>query len=183
MKNTIILLGFLLAAILMTACRQEKATSRDVKTKDSLQTVLRQDSIAMMKEDSIDKEQTICTFIQQMYNLKRYNDDKFLYDHCTERLIIELHHIYAEEYSGNERALAGWVFRSSEQDGKGYSHIIDVKPMGKHWYRYEFYDMGNHAINEIKAFMKSNKIYMDSIRPIYDQAQAHGKPLSITKQQ
>lgn len=55
--------------------------------------------------------------------------------------------------------------------------------MGNHWYRYEFYDMGNHAINEIKAFMKSNKIYMDSIRPIYDQAQAHGKPLSITKQQ
>lgn len=78
MKNTIILLGFLLAAILMTACRQEKATSRDVKTKDSLQTVLRQDSIAMMKEDSIDKEQTICTFIKQMYNRKRYNDDKFL---------------------------------------------------------------------------------------------------------
>lgn len=183
MRNKVIILGFLLTAILTTACRQEKATNRDAKTKDSLQTVFRQDSIAMVKEDSIDKVQTICTFIKQMYNRGLYNKGSFLHQHCTERFIIELHYIYAQEYDGNERALAEWVFRSSVQDGKGKSRIVEVKPVGNDWYRYEFYDMGNHAINELKAYMKDNKIYMDSIRPVYDQAQAHGKPFPFTKQQ
>ena len=182
MRNRFIILGFLLAAILTTACKQEKAPQKDSKTSDSLQAVLRQDSIAMVKENSIDKEQTICTFIKQMFNRRLYNNDAFLHQHCTERFVIELHYIYAQKYEGKERALAGWVFRSSVQDGKGKSRIIDVKPMGDNWYRYEFYDMGNHAINDIKAYMKSNRVYMDSIRPIYDQTRAHGKPFPFTKQ-
>lgn len=157
----------------MMACRQEKTTNRSAEINDSMRIVLRQDSINLAKEDSVDKEQTICTFIKRLYHRELYNNDSFLLRHCTERFIIDAH---------KEQAVIGKVFRSSMQNDNSKPHIVNVSPIGNNWFRYELYDRGRHAENEIKVYMKSNRIYIDSIRHKYDEAQAHGKPRSFTKQ-
>lgn len=165
---------------LLISCGGGQSVKVDIKSiKDSIEQVIADsiafaDSIAkiesMAKADSIARvdsialDNTIIKFITDMYNKTKFVDDTFLESHCSSKMLSILRDEYdldCEE--GN--CYGVWLFRSGAQDGPNdRTEIISVKPLGNHWYRYDFYDMGNRANNTIKVIEKNGKIIIDDIK-------------------
>ena len=114
----------------------------------------------------------IVDFIVDMYENQRYNDYAFLEAHCTKRLLKYLREQY--EYDGE--GYAGWLFRTSSQDGKPGSQndkdkVIDITRDGEYWYYYEFTDGGWRGKNKVYIYFdEDGNIMMDAVERIYDEA-------------
>lgn len=102
--------------------------------------------------------------ITDMYNNKRYEDDRYLKKHVTNKLLKKLKAEF--DYDCDEGdCYANWLFRSGMQDGPSEKYgIISVQPLGNGWYKYSFYDMGNKASNRIKIIEKNGQLMFDDIR-------------------
>lgn len=119
------------------------------------------DSIANSKKQH---EATVIDFITDMYNDYKYDDETFIKEHCTPKMIQYLRDAYEYDcYEGD--CLATWEFRSGVQDGPNDMHfIVSVTPLDDNWYRYIFYDCGCKASNVIRIIDEDGKLMIDGIR-------------------
>lgn len=118
----------------------------------------------------LEVDPVINDFIVDMYENHRYFDEDFLKEHCTERLLQFLKDNY--DYDGE--GYAGWLFRTSSQDGKpGAEGTLDkvtsVTIDEEGWYHYVFTDAGWHGENKVKAFVENGKVMMDQLETVYDE--------------
>ena len=92
-------------------------------------------------------------YIKKFYLERLFDDEKYLYSHCSPKLIKKLRDAY---YEGDE-GLATWSFASGDQEGPNYRHeIVNVESEGNNWYRYDFYDMGIKGSHRVKLLLNSN---------------------------
>ena len=169
MKTNIIIVIVLAVLPTLFSCNST-STKKIVEDADStfnssdsyVDSIARADSMAVA--DSIAKDNAIIEFITDMYNNGKYNDDEFLETHCSSKMLNILTEAFEYDCEGGD-CYAGWIFRSMNQDGPNErTEIISVKPLGEHWYKYDFYDMGNRADNTIKVIKENGKFIIDDIR-------------------
>lgn len=159
--------GLLLTAICTASCKQEKIASVSPMESDSARIAQRQDSIILAKEDSVDKEQSICGYLQQVIIKRLYEHDGFLRLHGTDNLIIALHDSYVKNFGDtNDQALAFWVFGRFGTKLNGKRCKVAVKAQGKDWYRYTFSTENDSVVKEVKANIVNNQVKIDSFRII-----------------
>lgn len=109
------------------------------------------------------REDKAITFITDMYNNKKYEDENFLMSHCSEEVLKKLRDDY--EYDDGDGGLASWDFRSGEQDGPNDKHqIISVTQDGNGWYMYEFYDMGIRGSHSIKIVANGDDFMIEGLK-------------------
>lgn len=122
-------------------------------------------------DEALEGDPAIQSFIIDMYENQRYNDEAFLKAHCTEHLLKYLRDQY--EYDGE--GYAGWLFRTSSQDGKPGSEnvrdqIISIAKDNDGWYHYQFFDGGWRGENKVNLWVGSDgKVMMDGIERVYDE--------------
>ena len=121
----------------------EKARQDSIRIADSIKQVEERaaaEAEAKRVNDSIARDSAVIAFITDMYNTRKFEDNKFLERHCGEKLMRKLQEDF--DYDGYE-GLASWDFRSVAQDGPNNVHkVTAVIPEGDGWYKYEFIDMG-----------------------------------------
>lgn len=111
--------------------------------------------------DSVTQANAIIDFITDFYNNRKFEDETFLEQHCSERLLKKLRNDY--EYEGG--GLATWDFRSDAQDGPNERHeIISIEPQGDNWYLYKFYDMGIKGSHEICVIQNDEDYVIDELK-------------------
>lgn len=158
--NRITKIAIILAMGATISC-SHKANKAEQEAADS---IAHADSIAKLEADSINNDKKIVNLIKRMYNDKLYMDKAFLKKYCTDKLIKEM-----KERALEGEELDGTIFRSSAQDGSGDKYgIISVTPIGNHWFKYAFYDMGDVYSNKVKVIMDGKKIKFDKIEHIDD---------------
>ena len=121
--------------------------------------VLSSIKISAQSNNKITSENTIKSFITQMYNEGLYEDYAFLQKHCSLELLKKLQAAYPYDTDGV--AYATWLFRSGMQDAKPESDekttMLDIKNKGD-WYTYTALDMGWKFTNSIKVIIKDSMI-------------------------
>lgn len=121
--------------------------------------VLSSIKISAQSNNKITSENTIKSFITQMYNAGLYEDYAFLQKHCSLELLKKLQAAYPYDTDGV--AYATWLFRSGMQDVKPESDekttMLDIKNKGD-WYTYTALDMGWKFTNSIKVIIKDSMI-------------------------
>jgi hypothetical protein len=108
-------------------------------------------------------------FITTMYNKSLYEDEDFLRENCTRKMLKKL----ADNYDYEGEGLACWLFRTSTNDGGGADNgIINVgrEDDNNFWWRYEFNDGIYRGINRIKILVIDDKIWIDDVERVYDEA-------------
>ena len=115
-------------------------------------------------EDQTTSEDTIKSFLTNMYNDKLYEDYDFLQKHCSDELLKKLQDAYT--YDSDGPAYATWLFRSGLQDdmpgSDGKTMILNIKVDGN-WYVYTALDMGWKVTNRIKVISKDGKIIIEDM--------------------
>lgn len=141
-----------------------KANKAEQEAADSLALA---DSIAKLEADSINNDQKVVSLIKRMYNDKLYMDKSFLKKYCTDKLIKKMKEL------GYESMELNWsIFASEAQDGSGDKHsIINVTPLGNHWFKYTFYDMGDVYSNKVRIVMDGSNIKFDEIKHLDEDKQ------------
>lgn len=123
-------------------------------------------------DEALEGDPVIRQFITDMYENQRYYDDDFLEQHCTDVLLKYLKDQY--EYDGE--GYAGWLFRTSSQDGKPGSEgvrdkVLSIIKDNAGWYHYKFTDGGWRGENKVHAYIEDGKVMMDDVERIYDEAE------------
>lgn len=169
MKNILSIITFFIGLCFVTGCGPSKAEVEAQRRADSIRIA---DSIRVLDSiriadstrvaDSIAHDQKIIQFITNMYNHEKYNDDGFLHEHCTSKMIKVLRDNYDYECDEGD-CLAGWIFRSDSDDAYDMNKygIISVTPIGNNWYQYVFYDRPHKASRSIKVIDVNGKIMID----------------------
>ncbi len=115
-------------------------------------------------EDQTTSEDTIKSFLTNMYNDKLYEDYDFLQKHCSDELLKKLQDAYT--YDSDGPAYATWLFRSGLQDdmpgSDGKTMMLDIKADGD-WYIYTALDMGWKVTNRIKVTSKDSKMIIEDM--------------------
>lgn len=147
-----------------------------ITTEDYTQVIKRKISYFNDNDDEdenadADDDETIKDFITEMYENQMYYDEDFLEEHCTKKLLKYLKDNY--EYDGE--GYAGWLFRTSAQDGKPDAEptpdeVIKVWSDGDGWYNYQFTDGGWSGENRVKCTVENGKVMMSELQRVYDEA-------------
>ena len=142
----------------------EKASQDSIRVTDSIQQAeekAAEEAEAMRVNDSIAHDSAVIAFITDMYNTTKYENYKFLKQHCSDKLMRKLRADY--DYEGD--GLAVWDFRSEAQDGPSDVHkVTAVTPLGDGWYKYEFIDMGVKGFHKLRISGTPDKFIMEELK-------------------
>lgn len=163
MKSRIITFAVILAMGATISC-SHKANKAEQEAADS---IAHADSIAKLEADSINNDKEVISLIKRMYNNKLYMDKSFLKKYCTDKLIKQMRD------NGYDTMELNWsIFASEAQDGSGDKHsIISVTPLGDHWFKYTFYDMGDVYSNKARVVKSGSNFKFDEIKHLDKQNQ------------
>ncbi len=161
--NRITIFAIILAMGATISC-SHKASKAELEAADSIAHV---DSIAKLEADSVNNDKKIISLIKRMYNDKLYMDKSFLKKYCTDKLIKRMKDL------GYESMELNWsIFASEAQDGSGDKYgIISITPLGDHWFKYTFYEMGDVYSNKVKIVMDGSNIKFDEIKHLDEAKQ------------
>jgi hypothetical protein len=170
MKKTIIFAWVLCAMPIVFSCGPnkaelaEKARQDSIRVADSIKQVEEKaaaEAEAMRVNDSIAHDSAVIAFITDMYNTTKYEDYKFLKQHCSDKLMRKLRADY--DYEGD--GLAVWDFRSGAQDGPSDVHkVTAVTPEGGGWYKYDFIDMGVKGFHKLRISGTPDNFIMEDLK-------------------
>lgn len=122
---------------------------------------------------ALQREQQASQFITDMYNNSRYEDYGFLKAHCTPSMLQLLADNFDYDCDDGD-CYAGWMFRTEAQDGKGdgeQAHgVVAVGDVGEGWYEYIFFDEGFRGVTRLKLLFDGDKIMIDGLQKVYDEA-------------
>ncbi len=110
-------------------------------------------------------ETEIKDFITDMYNKQKFEDYRFLEQHCSISLLKKLEQ--AHDYDCYEDVCyAVWSFRSGVQDCVTYAcetKILSITPKGDGWFTYEFLDMGKQGRRDILIRDVNGKFIIENL--------------------
>lgn len=110
------------------------------------------------------EEAEVHSFIRDMYNNRRYDDDTFLHYHCSPKMISKLRDGYDYDCDTGD-CLAGWMFRSGAQDGLNNEYgIIEIKTLEGNWYSYTATDYGTRFTHKIKVVKSGSDFIIDDLK-------------------
>lgn len=171
MKFLLIFVSVSLLLASTTSCDNGKnandKNATDEVTEENVENEVKDDASAQNAED----DALIRDFITNMYEQARYNEEDFLKAHCTAKMLQYLKDQY--EYDGE--GYAGWLFRTSSQDGKpgvedATSKVLSITKDDEGWYHYTFTDGGWHGENKVKVHVENGEVMVDELKSVYDEA-------------
>lgn len=170
MKKLVLFATALVALPMMFSCGPnkaevaEKARQDSIRIADSIKQVedkAAQEAAEKAKADSIARDQKIADFISDMFNNRKFENEKWLRSHCTKKMLAKL----AADYEYDGEGLAFWNFRSDAQDmTNSINKVTEVTPLGEGWYKYDFIDYGVKGSHNILIIEENNGFMIDGLK-------------------
>ena len=176
MKSSLIVLAVSSLLTCATSCNNGNSTNTSTEPEEVKEEQKMEEASAVGEDgakvvDAVEDDKVIRDFIINMYDNDLYSETDFLEAHCSKTLLQYLRDQY--EYDGAGYAV--WLFRTGSQDGKPGaedvgSKVLTVTKDSEGWYHYTFTDGGWHGENKIKLHMENDKVVMDDLKSVYDEA-------------
>lgn len=151
-----------LAEMRATKLAAEKAKQAAEAAKAAEEKAKQEAQAAAEKAAKAAEEAEIRAFIRDMNNNKRYDNESWLYSHCSQKVLSKLRGWYNYEGEG----LAWWAFQGfgvGDTDPNG--RITELRTLGDGWYSYDATVFGDPFTNKIKVRKKNGKFIIEDFDP------------------